>query len=133
MPTTVYSGKTGSVSIGGSVQPLTDWSLEITSEPVDITNFTSQGYEENVSGVTRANITCSGPYDGLTSASIGDANGLTTAFILATGTTQGVSPTAGPSFTINARVTNVSISQNVRGVAMVNITAQSNGVLSITP
>jgi hypothetical protein len=133
MPTTVYSGKTGSVSIGGSAQPLTDWSLEISSEPVDITNFTSQGYEENMSGITRANITCSGPYDGLISANIGDAGGLVTAFILSTGTTLGASPTTGPSFTINGRVTSVSISQNVRGVAMVNITAQSNGVLSITP
>jgi hypothetical protein len=133
MPTTVYSGKTGSVSIGGSAQPLTDWSLEISSEPVDTTNFTSGGYEENMSGITRANITCSGPYDGLISAYIGDAGGLVTPFILSTGTTLGASPVTGPSFTINARVTSVSITQNVRGVAMVNITAQSNGVLSITP
>jgi len=119
-----YSGKSGSVSVAGTPQPLTDWSLEVASEPVDTTNFTSSGYAESEAGITSANITCSGPYDG----SAGGASfsvGAAVAFILKY-------DSAGAGFTVTGRVTGCSISQNVRGVAQVNITAQSTGSFTVT-
>ena len=117
-----YAGKSGSVSIGASTQPLTDWSLEVASEPIDVTNFSSSGFAENEAGITSANITCSGPYDGSSGATIG----ATAAFVLK------YEP-VGAGFTVTGRVTNVTVSTNVRGVAQVNITAQSTGSFSVTP
>lgn len=117
-----YAGKSGSASVGGSTQPLTDWSMEVNSEPVDVTNFSSSGYAESEAGITSANITCSGPYDGTSGATVGGA----IAFVLK------YEP-VGAGFTVTGRVTNVTVSTNVRGVAMVNITTQSTGTFSVTP
>lgn len=117
-----YSGKSGSVSVGGSTQPLTDWSLETSNEPIDVTNFSSSGFAESEAGITSANITCSGPYDGTSGATLG-ASG---SFVLKY-------DTAGAGFTVTARVTNITVSVNVRGVAQVNITAQSTGSFSVAP
>lgn len=117
-----YAGKLGSVSIGGSTQPLTDWQMEVQSEPIDVTNFSSSGYAESEAGILSANITCSGPYDGTSGATVGS----TGAFVLKY-------DAVGAGFTVTARVTNVSVSQNVRGVAQVNITAQSSGSFTVAP
>ena len=117
-----YAGKNGSVSIGGTTQPLTSWSMEVQSEPIDVTNFSSSGFAESEAGITSANITCSGPYDGSSGATVG----ATAAFVLKY-------EQVGAGFTVTARVTNVSINDEVRGVAQVNITAQSTGSFSVSP
>lgn len=117
-----YAGKNGSVSIGGTTQPLTSWSMEVQSEPIDVTNFNSSGFAESEAGITSANITCSGPYDGSSGATVG----ATAAFVLKY-------EQVGAGFTVTARVTNVSISDEVRGVAQVSITAQSTGSFSVSP
>jgi hypothetical protein len=96
--------------------------MEVASEPIDVTNFSSSGYAESEAGILSANITCSGPYDGSSGATVGNA----VTFILKY-------DTAGAGFTVSGRVTNVSVTQNVRGVAQVNITAQSTGSFTVAP
>ena len=118
-----YTGKTGSVTIGANAQPLTDWSLDGKVEPIEVTNFTSGGYQESVAGIASIDITASGPYDGGAGAQPGDS----ASFVLAAGSGAGA-----PSFTVTARVTSVKIDTNVKGVAMVSITAQSTGSFSVT-
>jgi len=118
-----YTGKTGSASIGGSTQPLTDWSADIKNESIDVTNFGSSGYQENYSGISSADITCSGPYDG----SIGLQPGASGTFVLTASSDAGA-----PAYTITGRVTSVKVDVNVRGVAMVTLTATSNGSFSVT-
>lgn len=118
-----FTGKTGSASIGGNTQPLTDWSADIKGESIDVTNFGSSGYQDNEFGISSADITCSGPYDG----SIGLQPGASGTFILTASTDVGA-----PAYTIAARVTSVKVDVNVRGVAMVTITATSNGSFSVT-
>ena len=118
-----YTGKTGSASIGGNTQPLTDWSADFKNESIDVTNFGSSGYQANEAGIFSADITCSGPYDG----SIGLKPGASGTFILTSSTDAGA-----PAYTITGRVTSVKVDVNVRGVAMVTLTATSNGSFSVT-
>lgn len=118
-----YTGKSGSVSIGGSSQPLTDWSADFKVENIDTTNFGSSGFQTNEAGIASADITASGPYDG----SIGLAPGASGEFILTTNSTVGA-----PAFTVTARVNSVKVDVNVKGVAMVNISATSNGSFTVT-
>lgn len=118
-----FTGKTGSVSIGGSTQPLTDWSADFKVENVDVTNFASGGYQANEAGIASAEISANGPYDG----SIGLQPGASGTFILTASSDVGA-----PSFTVAARVTSVKVDVNVKGVAMVNISATSNGSFTVT-
>lgn len=117
-----YAGKSASLTIGATAQPMTDWTLDTKEEAVDTTNFTSGGYQESVGGINSADITCTGPYDGTSGVTMGTA----ASFVLATGG-------GGPSFTVTARVTSVNVSTNVRGVATVSITAQSTGSFTVAP
>ena len=116
-----FAGKGGSVSVNGTVQPLTDWGLDLKADPVDVTNFTSLGTQENVMGIASADITASGPYDGGAGAQPGDL----VIFILACGST-------GPTFSVPARITSIKIDQNVKDVAKINYTATSSGTFSVS-
>lgn len=118
-----YTGKTGSVTVGGSAQPLTDWSLDGKVEAIEVTNFTSNGYQESEAGIAGCDITASGPYDG----GAGAQPGTTANFVLTAGSGAGA-----PSFTVSARITSIKIDTNVKGVAMISYTAQSTGSFSVT-
>lgn len=117
-----YAGKSASLTVGASAQPMTDWTLDTKEEAIDTTNFTSGGFQESVGGINGADITCTGPYDGTSGVTMGTQ----ASFVLATGG-------GGPSFTVSARVTSVNISTNVRGVATCSITAQSSGSFTVAP
>lgn len=123
MPVTSTSfahGKTGSVIVNGSPQPLTDWSVDFKSDAVEVTNFMSEGVTENVAGIASAEITASGPYDG--SASTSPGNDCT--FVLGVG---------GAGFTVKARITSVKVDLSVKDVAKISYSATSNGVFSASP
>jgi hypothetical protein len=117
-----FAGKSATMTVGASAQPMTDWTLDIKEEAIDVTNFTSSGYQESVGGINAADITCTGPYDGTSGVTMGTA----ASFILATGG-------GGTSFTVPARVTSVNVATSVRGVATISITAQSTGTFTVTP
>jgi len=116
-----YAGKTGSVSVNGATQPLTDWSIDIKCENIDTTNFSDVGYQSNYPGVFSAEITASGPYDGSAGASVGAS----VAFILVASSDAGA-----PSITVTARISSIKVDVNVKGVAQINYTASSNGSFS---
>lgn len=116
-----YAGKTGTISIATASQPLTDWSADFKVEQIDVTNFASSGYQENEAGIASADITASGPYDG----TIGAQVGASAAFVLTAGS-------GGISYSVTARITSVKVDVNVRGVAMVTVTATSNGSYSVS-
>lgn len=121
-----FSGKLGSVSIGGTEQPLTDWSLDYKCEATETTNFMDDGYASHVYGIRSADISASGPYDG--TAGVQPGIGTDVVFVLKVD-----SVTVGaPSFTINAVVTSVKIDQSVKDVAKVSYTATSTGSFTIT-
>lgn len=118
-----FSGKTGSLTVGGTAQPLTDWSIDIKSENIDTTNFGDAGYQTNLAGIGGAEITASGPYDGTAGSTVGTSGN----FVLATSTDVGA-----PSYTVAARISSIKIDVNVKGVAQISYTASSNGTFTIT-
>jgi hypothetical protein len=116
-----YSGKLGSISVGGTTQPLTDWSMDTKVDLIDVTNFGSSGVTANEAGIASAEISASGPYDGSAGAAAGD----NVVFILAVSSVVGA-----PSFTVTARISSIKIDQSVKDVAKVSYSATSNGTLS---
>lgn len=117
-----FAGKSGSVSISATARPYDTWEIDATSEIVDVTNFTSSGYSENVAGVFQINVSFSGPYDG----SEGIAQGDSVAVTFATGG-------AGPSFVVTNRLSSVKISTATRNkAATIAATGVSTGSHSLS-
>lgn len=116
-----FPGKSGNVSVNGTLQPLTDWSVDGKTDPIDVTNFLSLGAQENEAGISSLDISASGPYDGGASAQ----PGALVQFVLSCGP-------AGPNFTVTARVQSIKIDQNVKDVAKISYSAASTGPFSVS-
>jgi hypothetical protein len=119
-----YAGKSGSVSIGGgAAQSLTDWSIDVKSDAIETTNFTSTGYAEQAYGPKSCDISASGPYDGSAGGQPGTGDHV--AFALNVGGGHA-------AFSCNALITSVKIDQSVKDVAKISYTATSTGEFTIT-
>jgi hypothetical protein len=119
-----YAGKSGTVAIdGGAAQSLTDWSIDVKSDAIETTSFTSTGYAEHVYGPKSCDISASGPYDGAAGGQPGEGDFV--AFALNVGGGH-----AG--FGCNALITSVKIDQSVKDVAKISYTATSTGTITIT-
>jgi len=119
-----YSGKLGSISVGGTTQPLTDWSADMKMEVVETTNFGSGGVATNEAGIASIEISANGPYDGSAGGSPGDS----AIFILSTSSAVGA-----PAFTVTARISSIKIDQSVKDVAKISYSATSNGSFTVAP
>lgn len=124
-----YTGKTGHIRIGTSggsftVKPLTDWSLDIKVDEIDVTNFTSSGWKEVQSGIFSCDITASGPYD---TNNVGVTQGSATIFSLDLDAGG-----AFGAFTGSGLVTNIKIDNSVKDVAKITYTATSNGPWTVS-
>lgn len=117
---TLYAGKSGSVNITVSgtdyAKPLTDWSMDVKVDGIEVTNFTSGGWQEQVSGIYSVDITASGPYDGDSKIT----QGTNARFKLGIGG-------GGPTFTVDALVSSVKVETSVKDVAKITYTASSSG------
>lgn len=119
-----YAGKSGSISVGGTTQPLSDWSADMKMEVVETTNFGSGGVATNEGGIASVEISANGPYDGSAGAAPGDS----AIFILSTSTTVGA-----PSFTVTARISSIKIDTSVKDIAKISYSATSNGTFTVSP
>ena len=119
-----YAGKSGTITVGGTSKPLTDWSIDIKVEAIDTTNFSSGGWQEMVSGIYSVDITASGPYNGTS----GVTQGTAAAFVLDVDGAGG-----GPSFSGNAIITSLKIETSVKDVAKITYTGVSTGSWTATP
>jgi hypothetical protein len=117
-----YPGRASSVTISASARPYNQFDLDFNAEIVDTTNFTSSGYQENVTGITKADISFSGPYDGAEGLAPGDSVSLV--FALGGG---------GPSFTVTTRLSSIKINTAASNqVAQISVSGTSNGTFSVT-
>lgn len=105
-----YVGKSAAIVINGTPYCMTDWSLDLTTEEVDVTSFCSGGFTHVLGGITGGSMSASGPYTG-TAPTVGTV--IPVIFYVA-------SP-GGPSFTQNVLLTSVRVTQNVRDKAMLEI------------
>lgn len=127
MAGTFFAGKYGTVKIGiapGTAMPLTDWSIDLKTESLDVTNFTSLGWQEVLGGVYSLDISASGPYNG---ASLITQGALVTFRFDVDDTAPAPHVPEGPYFTGQAIVTSIKIDQSVKDVAKISYTATSHG------
>lgn len=61
-----FVGKSGAVTIGSVTAILKEWTIDQSTENVDITSFSSSGYGESVPGIERWTMSASGFVNGTT-------------------------------------------------------------------
>lgn len=118
-----FVGREATMSIAGTAKPIDTVEFSVNGEMVDVTNFTSTGWQENLLGIKKATITASGPYNSIGSgAAQSDFVGAsaTMAFDI-----DGAGATA--SLSITGRVSDFKVSTDVRGAARANYTIESTG------
>lgn len=124
-----YPGRNASMSIAGTAKPIDSVEFTVNGEIVDVTNFTSTGWQENELGIKKVDITCSGPYNGIGSASSASD------FVGASATLAFDCDGAGSGTTalsLSCRISDFKITTDVRGVARANYTATSTGTPTLT-
>lgn len=110
------AGKGGSVSIEDSSWSLSEWSLEMGANLLDVTTFAAGGYRVKLAGLVGARITVRGPYN---AGAMPLTVGAEADFILGVG--------GGVTFTVTALIGQIVPSTSVEGFAQVTIQAESTG------
>ena len=111
------SGKSGSVAIAGINKALGKWEAEFDGDDPDVTNFTSQGCEENIGGIHRATITLEGPHN---PGGIGLLRG--NAYVFTLRASNAV------VWTVTARVKTLRVVTDHKDAVRLMITARSTGL-----
>lgn len=127
-------GYSGSCTVGASsVGTAKAWSVDITGETVDTTNFASNGWKESVSTLKSWSGSITVNFDG--GADSGEAaiiagltSGSSVALVLQTGATG--SGTA-EKFSGSANVTSMPITNDVNGIIEVSFSFEGTGALTL--
>ena len=127
-------GYSGSCTAGGgAVGTAKAWSVDINSETVDTTNFTSNGWKESISTLKSWSGSITVNFDG--GADTGEAAliaGLTSgdevALVLSTSATG--SGTA-EKFSGDANITSIPITNDVNGIIEVSFSFEGTGALTV--
>jgi len=120
---TYFAGKTASIVWNSVTLPLSQWSMTLKSEAVDVTNFNSGGFKESIDGLSEAEITASGPYSG---APLGVTPGQRAALTV---NVNSIGP-VGFTFT-TAQCTQGKISADVKGAVQCEYTFVSSGTITL--
>src|SRR6185312_16571778 len=96
------AGKSGYAALGNSNFAFSSWTADVQVDVLDITNFTSGGFKENIAGLAGAKITARGPYN---SGAMAITAGSTYAMVL------GMS--ASVTFNTTARIETISVTTDV--------------------
>lgn len=108
-----YSGKNGSFTANGVSYPMEEWSLDIEVEEVEVTNFLSGGFKSLLGGIAGGSVSASGPFNGSEPTALA-LQGTIVPFAFGVG--------VGAGYTYPVLITGVSIKQNVKEKATLEIT-----------
>ena len=97
-----YSGKAAVITINAVSHDAATWSMTISVEAVDVTNFLSSGCVENVAGLASMEITVSGPYTSVTALTVGASVTVAPEVVTGTGFTTTVAGSGGTGVIICA-------------------------------
>lgn len=110
------AGKSGSINLGAAAYAFREWTVDMQTDAIDVTSFSSSGYKENIAGLTSAKISARGPFN---STAMAVTAGSSYAFVLfASGSV---------SYSINARITSIRVVTEVSKAVEVDISAESTG------
>lgn len=127
-------GYSGSCTVGAStVGTAKAWSVDITGETVDTTNFASSGWKESVSTLKSWSGTITVNFDG--GADAGEAliiaglvAGTSVALVL---TTSATGSGTAEKFSGNANVTSMPVTNDVNGIIEVSFSFEGTGALTL--
>lgn len=124
-----FPGRAATLTIGGTAKPVDTVEFSVNGEPVDVTNFTSTGWQENELGIKSVKMTISGPYNGLGSGgSASDFVGSAATIVFdCDGAGSGTA-----ALTVAGRIIDAKISTSVRGAAQIAYQFESNGTPTLT-
>lgn len=117
---TYKSGKKGYFKFDAATYCFNSWDCDIETDLVDVSNFCSQGYQENVAGFQRVKFSAAGPHN------IGG-----TAVVSGKEYMAHFGEDVGIEYAVNVRVGNVKIGNRHDGSPQVEVSGESNG--SFTP
>lgn len=121
MANTYYRGKAGAVTfgprVGGVSQPITDWSLSISTPEIDQSNY-DQPTATFAAGLPTAIVSMSGPYPREGMNLQGGATGTVTLYL---------DQDQDVGFTLPVLVTSLGVRINTRGVATMDLSAICTG------
>ena len=127
------SGHTGSCTVNGSlVGDAKSWSLDLSQETAEVTNFGSGGWKESQAGLKSWSGSIVLMFDGGADAGeaglfAGVVSGSTIAVVLKTGATGGGS---SEQFSGNANVTGISVPVDVNGFIEISVDFEGTGELT---
>lgn len=117
MAINAIAGKVGFVKVGSVPYCFTKWKASMKVNPLKVTNFCSEGYQELIDGIKSATITLSGAYD---EGNMPLTVGTQYTFILGWDT--------GIELSIDALVTDITPTVNANDEAdQIEVTAESSG------
>lgn len=113
------AGKSGYVALGNTNYAFSMWTADFNTDAVDVTNFSSSGYHENIAGLTGAKITARGPFN---STAMAVTSGTSYAFTLGA--------SGSVTYAVTARVTAIKLTTDVTKAVEVEISAESTGTFT---
>ena len=113
------AGKSADVVIGVTSYKFKDWRASMKGDIIDVSNFSSGGYRENIAGLVGATITLKGHLDSTAMA-----------FTVTTSYTLLLKSSAGVTLTVTARLETIDHGAPVEGAVEVTLTFQSTGAFT---
>jgi len=131
-----YAGKTGYISVAPTIagvhvrQTLEEWSLELETEEVELTNFESYGFKSIIGGIRGGTVSGSGVYNGVVPLTPFQAGTLVDIDL-------GLLQTGSISFMVSALLTGMTFGMNVKEKATFEFSAtltniDATGAISAT-
>lgn len=133
MAHTFWNGFSGTVLVGAFTLDITEWSGDVETEVLDTTNTsnydsgTALGWQSNINGVSKMSGSVKTYFDSLnipTGATAGIKNGASVTLTLNIGGT-------GKTIICPARISKISVGNNVKQVISFEFSYESNGVVTL--
>jgi predicted secreted protein len=122
---TYVNGFGGNAQFAAFVLVVESWSLNISTEALDVTTTGSAGWEQNIAGTSNAEGSCKTFFD--TTSSPTGAAGLIPG---TAGTLTLNIGSSGKAFVLPVRITQVGTENPTKGVVTFNLSFKSNGVVT---
>ena len=125
-------GYEGSVTVAaGAMGNAKAWSLDISQETVDITDFGSAGWKESVSTLNSWSGSITAIFDASGTAEGALQTSLTAGSVVALALQMGDGTGSYDVYTGNANITSQSVSNDVNGIVEVTFNFEGTGALTI--
>jgi len=125
-------GFDGSVTVAsGAMGNAKAWSLDISQETIDVTDFGSNGWKESVSGLKSWSGSITAIFDASGTAEGALQTGLTAGSVVALDLQMGDGTGSYDKYSGSANITGQSVSNDVNGIVEVTFNFEGTGAITI--